>query len=406
MSGRLRTTAVLGSSSLVAGLLAYVLFALLTRHLGPVDAAPVSIVWTYWGLSAAAITFPVQHWLAHAVAAHGDFDAVRTGLSRLAALVVVLAAGTGLVAWAARDLLFGRDDVQFPLLIALMSVGALVMGVSRGLLTATARFGTLGATLLGEQVVRVLLTVVLAVAGVQDEALFGLVIVAGSFVVLLWPPLLRIPGARGAAGTLSFRALGSAASAQLLAQLVLTSAPIVLAVQGGAPARVTALFVTLAVFRAPFILAQSQVAPLTGRWTMLIAEGRTRDLKRVRLVLLAGAGPLALAAAGVGVLVGDPVVRLIFGPGVEVGHAVSALVAAGSTIAVANLGATVLAIAHARPQVALRAWGAGCLLAGAVLALPWSPELRTAAAFGVAEAVAFAVMLGSLWRRSPETSAR
>lgn len=398
MSGRLRTSAVLAGSSLAAGVLAYVLFALLTRHLGPTDAAPVSILWTYWGLSAAAVTFPVQHWLAQSAAAHGGFRAARHAPPGLVVVLVVASTLSGLVAWLLRETLFGRADAAFPALVALMTAGAFVMGVSRGLLTARRRFTALGASLLGEQVARVVPTAVLAAAGVQNAAWFGLVIVAASFVTLLWPPALRMPRSARSTVPASVSALGAAASAQLLGQLVLTGGPVLLAVQGGAPSAVTALFTALAVFRAPFILAQSQVAPLTGRWTVLIAEGRSAALGRIRLVLVLGAGPAALAAAGVGALVGDPVVRLVFGPGLEVGPSVAALVSAGSTVAVANLAATVLAIAHARPQVPLLAWAVGVALGLTAVSLPWSPELRTATAFVVAEAVAFTVMLVVLRR--------
>ena len=398
MTERLRTPAVLGGASLAAGLLAYVLFALLTRPLGPTDAAPIAIMWTYWGLSAAAVTFPVQHWVAHAVAVNGGFAAASRALPRLRIALVVVSLAAGGASWLLRDTLFGRTDVHFPALIALMTVGAFVMGLSRGILTARRHFGTLGASLVGEQLARVVPTLVLVLADVRNQFVFGLVIVAGSFVTLLRPGMLRMPPTGAASSAPSFLSLGSSASAQLLAQMVLTSGPIILAVLGGAPEAVTALFASLAVFRAPFILAQSQVAALTGRWTLLVSSHRARELGRLRLILVLGAGPCALAAAGVGATVGGPVVRLIFGSEVEISPLPAALIAAASTIAVVNLAATVLSIAHGRPSIALAGWVAGTLVGSIVLFLPWTPELRTVSLFLIAEAMACAVMLVALAR--------
>lgn len=410
MSRPARTSAVLGLSSLAAGVLAYVLFALLTRQLGATDAAPVSILWTYWGLSAAAITFPVQHWIARTVAAEHGFAAARHAVPGQLVVVAVASLVAGLVAWLLRDPLFARDGLAFPALVSLMTVGAFVMGLSRGILTAHHRFTTLAVTLVVEQLTRIALIAALALAGVSGSEPYGLAIVAGSFVVLAVPSAFRMPSGDGdgdaadRSARSGLQALASSASAQLLSQLVLTGAPVVLAVRGGAPDRVTALFVALAVFRAPMIMAQSQVAPLTGQWTVLVAEGRTPQLRRIRLLLAGLAGPLAVAAAGVGAVLGDPVIRLVFGE-IHVTPEVCAVVAAGSTVAVANLGATVLAIAHGRPGFALRAWLVGCLVGPWALLLDARPELATAAAFTATEVVAFVVLLLSVrtTKGSPET---
>lgn len=397
---RARSSAVLGGASLVAGVLAYVLFAMLTRHLGAVDAAPVSVLWTWWGLSAAAISFPVQHWIAHSVANHGGFGTVRRTLPPLVGTTLAVSAVVGTLSWLLREPLFQRDGAAFPVLVAALTCGSFLMGLLRGVLTARRRFGLLAASLVGEHVVRVLPCAVLAVLGVDDPAAYGLVIVVGSFAVLVWPPLLRLPSTGDREARASMGSLGSAAGGQLMAQLVLTSGPIVLAVQGGHPAQVTALFATLAVFRAPFILAQGVVAPLTGHWTRLAAEGRHRELRRAGLVLLAGAVPGGLAGGAAGAWLGEPVVQLVFGAEVEVSREVAALVAAGSTVAVANIGAMVLALTLGRAPLALWAWAAAALTAMVVVLAGGVPATRTAAAFAVAELVAFGVLAVGLWRAS------
>src|SRR4028119_1451473 len=79
---RVRDTTALGVGSLLAGLLAYVFFIASTRTLGASAAAPVTVLWTYWSLAAAALTFPLQHWIAHSVAADGAEAAVRRALPK------------------------------------------------------------------------------------------------------------------------------------------------------------------------------------------------------------------------------------------------------------------------------------------------------------------------------------
>ena len=72
MSRPLRTPALLAAGSVVSGLLAYLLFALVTRGLGATPAAPVSVLWTLWALAGAAFTFPLQHWITRSVVAGMD----------------------------------------------------------------------------------------------------------------------------------------------------------------------------------------------------------------------------------------------------------------------------------------------------------------------------------------------
>ena len=45
-------------------MLAYVFFAAVTRALGAEAAAPVAVLWAWWSFAGAALTFPLQHWIA------------------------------------------------------------------------------------------------------------------------------------------------------------------------------------------------------------------------------------------------------------------------------------------------------------------------------------------------------
>ena len=52
----------------------------MTRALGSAAAAPVSVLWAYWSFAGAALTFPLQHWIARSVVAHAGERSVRSAL--------------------------------------------------------------------------------------------------------------------------------------------------------------------------------------------------------------------------------------------------------------------------------------------------------------------------------------
>ena len=95
MTTRMRDTSALGVGAALSGVLAYVFFALVTQVLGPVRAAPVSVLWAYWSFAGAALTFPLQHWVSRSVPAHDGERSVREALPGVALVSVGLAALAG-----------------------------------------------------------------------------------------------------------------------------------------------------------------------------------------------------------------------------------------------------------------------------------------------------------------------
>jgi O-antigen/teichoic acid export membrane protein len=388
-----RDTTALALGSFGNAALAYVFFTVATRTLGAEAAAPVSVLWTYWLFAGAALTFPVQHWIARTVAAHRSETLVHDALPAIAAAVATAAALTGFLAWLARGQLFHREDVWFPLLIAGVTVGSGFVGVVRGGLSARYRFGSVALALLAENALRCAAAAVLVVAAVRSPLAFGVCMVLGSAVGLLWPSAFRF-STSGSATTYprssAFGFLGAAAGGQLIGQAVLTGGPVLLALRGGTPASVTALFAGLALFRAPYTLAIGVLSQLTGRLTTLVVEGRRAELGRVRLLVLAGTVFTTAVAAAIGGLVGPWLLRAIFGQEVQLSSSVAALVAAGSAVALANLVQTVGLLAQSRSGAVTRAWLLGLVGGAGVLVLLTTDLLaQTAWAFTVTEAVAF-----------------
>jgi O-antigen/teichoic acid export membrane protein len=389
--GTARDSSALIVGTAVNGVLAYVFFALATRTLGAEDAAPVAQLWTYWSASAAVLTFPVQHWIIRTVHTRDGLASVRRTLPRVWALVAALAVVAAAVSWIAREQLFLRDDLAFPLMVAAVTVGAFFVGVVRGRLAGADRFVATGAVIAGENLLRVVLALVVVVAGGGPVA-FGLALALGGLAGLAWPSAYRFPSTSAGAGAVSpLGFLGSIAAGSLIAQLVLTGGPVVLAAIGGAPREITALFVALAVFRAPYLLALGLVTQLTGALTELIVAGRHAVLLRVRRLLAAGALGGAVLGAAAGWWLGPPIITLVFD--VPTQRPVVALVAAATAVALANLVFTVLLVARQASGALTGNWLAAVGVAAAVLIVArGEAEMVVTWAFLAAEVTAFVLM--------------
>jgi O-antigen/teichoic acid export membrane protein len=389
-----RDTAALAVGSALNGLLAYVFFAIVTRALGAEASAPVSVLWAYWSLAAAALAFPLQHWAARSVAANGDDHVVRRSLPAVSAVVLTIGPLVGLVAWLAREPLFHRGDAWFPVLVAVSTIGSAMTGLVRGMLQAHDRFRAVALALVLENLVRCVVSLVLVANGNDDPVAYGLALIAGYVIALVWPWTLRM-ARRGAADHESpFALLAGASGGQLLSQVVLTGGPVLLALAGGSPAEVTVLFAGLALFRAPYTLSIGMVAQLTARFTTLVITGRQAPIARIRWTVVAATVVLTVLAAPVGAMVGPPLLPLIFGDDVRMPGRLTAVLASGSTVAIAALVTTLLLIALGRTAGLMRAWLLGAV-PGVLYFVLWPAPVfdRTCWVFLVTEVGAFAWMV-------------
>lgn len=396
MRARVNDTKALAAGSALSGVLAYVFFVIATRALGATAAAPVSVLWTYWSFAAAALTFPVQHWIARSVAAQkGGEGAVHDALPRVALGVAVAALVSGLLAWLGRDALFHRTDPWFPLLVVCVTLGSGFIGVVRGGLSARHRFVSVAWALVAENALRCLAALVLVAIAAHASLSFGICLAMGSLVGFCWPSSFRFSAEGGHASSESPLAfLGGAAGGQLVGQAILTGGPVLLALSGGSPAQVTALFAALALFRAPYTLALGLVSQLTGRLTTLVVEGAHDELRRVRFTILGATAGLVVVAGALGALTGPLLLPRIFGEHVRIDWLPSTLVAVGSALALANLVTTISILAQSRSHAIARAWILALVGgAGAFVVIPASPLLRTCLVFAAAEAVAFAALV-------------
>jgi O-antigen/teichoic acid export membrane protein len=377
----------------ISGLLAYAYVVVGTQVYGAVEFAPISVLWTIWAMCAAVIAFPVQHWAIRTIEADGTEATVRGALPVILSAAVLLSTIVGLITWLARSTLFSHSSALYPVLAATIPLGSVMVGLSRGTLAARHRFMAAATAFASENLIRVAAAAIVVLAGWESEA-YAIALVMGFLVVAIWPSALRLRGQASGAGNarkLSF--LSGVAGGTLISQVVLTGGPVLLASLNGAPASVTGLFSTLALFRAPYILATGLAARLTGWLTQTVRGGPESIVRRFRWMVVAGVAILAPLAAVFGGFLGPELVRLVFGSDVSLAPVLVGVVAAGSTVALGGLMYILLLIALGRGRALMLPW-VGALVVGLAWAFlgPGDPLARVTWAFLVAEVVALLLM--------------
>jgi O-antigen/teichoic acid export membrane protein len=392
--------AVLGGTA-VNGVAAYLFIAVGTRTYGDAAMAPVAVLWTFWAVSVALFMFPIQHWTIRKIAADGHSRGVGAALPRVALVVGLGAAVLAGGAWLGGERLFGSSAVGWPILVLLVTVGSAFSGLQRGVLAGGRRFFAAAANIAGENLLR--LGAGLAVAASTDSVLmFAAMLAVGPLVAVFWPEALRLEFGSAAREPV-FGFLGGLAGGILVSQVILNAGPVVLQGLGGAEEDVTALFLSLALFRAPYLLALGAATRLTGPLTDLVVGGRTSRLNRVvRWVVMGTLGAAAVAAAGA-YLVGPWLVDAIFAPSVPTRGPVVAAIALGSTVALGGLGLVLVLLAQHRTAAIQATWlgGLGGALAG-LAAWPGDDLARVVASFIAGVSVAFIAMVAVLrgWSRT------
>lgn len=376
--------------TLVNGLTAYLFVVVGTRTLGEAAYAPVAVVWTSWTLLAAAVTVPVQHLVV--VRRAGGRRFVTTEVAGGLAVATALLLG-GLLVVGER--LFTSPSPVHPIAVAAILVGAFVLGISRGRLAATGDLRGLGWSLALEGLVRlVVLAPVLLLAPTAEWVVVALLSgLASLFVPTDAQEDMPSRGVRTDVGAALLFGAGNA-----LAVTVLAAGPLVLPLIGAAAGEVTAFFTTVALLRAPYLLLTG-VSPRVSD-ALLRARAADSAVLSPRLVgvgLLVATTVLGAAA----VVVGPPLIRLVFGPGAAVDAVATGLLAAAHVLALATLVLALVPVTVDRPQVVTRAWGPGAVLWLVVaVTLPTSPILAVASATLAAEALVTVVLLRELARWS------
>lgn len=329
-----------------------------TRQFGQTALAPTAVVWSAWAMGAAALTLPVEQWLARIgqLPALAGTSASLRRLLWLASVALFLVLGAG--AWMVRGRLFNDSGWHYPLIFGLTWLGAIVMGVTRGSLSASRRFRA-GAFLLAiENLARLAIGGAVVIAG-ADVVLFTAAIPIGSLSALIW---LRRE-ARRPERSLNRRdtvPLFALTSASLTAQLVLTGGPLVAALLQANPAAVTGLFTAMALCRVPYQLLPGFSGKLSVGFThMWLDDAMTATKRLLGALLTAGVG-VPLVGGLIAWSIGTPLIRVMFG-GVQVPVATTTIVAVATGLAMVAFVASLCLTAVGRTGRLLGAWVAGLI---------------------------------------------
>jgi O-antigen/teichoic acid export membrane protein len=354
---------VLGVSSIVAGLAAYAYVLLGTHEFGSDAFAPVGVLWSIWAAAAAVLTFPLQHWVIRELNVDPAGKRLGRELTFLGLGVLALAGVAGAACFGARHELFHRNSFVYPLLVAVIIVGSALVGISRGALAGRGRMPATAFSVGAENVLRVAAAGAFVAAGLGVEA-FAAGLVAGFAVAFFWPGALRFPlGRRDGERTRFGRDFGGLLGASLIAQLLLSAGPVVVAVLGGADREVTAVFAVFALARAPTVVAGFVSMILTAEFSRWAVAGHDDRLRRVLTLTVVATVVTAAVTAFVAAVAGPRVVQMVFGPDVDAARIVVVSVGTGCALALGVLVLTLMLVAQQRSAAAFL-----CALIGVVAA--------------------------------------
>jgi O-antigen/teichoic acid export membrane protein len=195
--------------------------------------------------------------------------------------------------------------------------------------------------------------------------------------------------------------LGGIAGGTLLSQIVLVSAPLVVAVKSALPSDVTAIFATTALSRAPYLVSLG----LGLQGTALLSRKYVEDPGGVRRLGLRIAGGGAIAAIAGGAVFGvlaPTIVPVLFGPGTSLTRIESFYVGAASLFAVVSLFLSLILVVQKRTLAITLAWIVAVVAGIAALALRnGDATLSTVISFFTAEIVALFLLAVVVGRDRP-----
>jgi hypothetical protein len=394
-----RDSATLAVGSVISGLAAYGFIAVGNRAIGSTDFSAVAVLWTFWAISAAVLTFPIQHWVIRTVEVDGGEVRINRAVPRLLLAACALSVLFGVTCWLLRFRLFTTSPTLFPFLAAVVPIGSVLMGLNRGVLASRLRFRSTAVAIAGENLIRLV-----ACLAMTSAAGLGVALVAGFAVGAFWPSSFRLQmtGSTTAQAASPVAFVGSVGGGTLIGQVVMTSGPLVLAGIGGTPAEVTALFSALALFRAPYMVGIGVTPRLTADLTRVMLDQGQSARRRLTVRTGVAAVALFLLAASFGWALGPGLLKVVFGTDVVIASWAAAVVAGASAIALCVLFLTVVMVAADRLVEVTLAW-AGAAAGGGLFLLvdQGAPLDRVAQAFLTAEVGALILMsLALLSRRS------
>lgn len=389
----------------VFGLSTYGYLGLAGQALGDERFAPLGVLWSVLNAVGIGLFLPFEQEIGRRTAerrarGEGNAPVARQGALAAAALVAVVALLALVASGPVADRLLA-GQVGLVLLLVLAVAGMALAYVVRGLLAGAGRFGSYGAQLAADGVLRVAGAGALAVSGVTDVVPYAVVLalspVAAVLLTTLRPRALVAPGPPQVASRAA-AALVTLVAASVLSQVLANIGPVIVQLLASADEAAAAGRFTsaLVIARVPLFLFAAVQAVLLPGLAALAAAGDLGAFRR-RLVLVA-AGTGAIGALGtVAVLaVGPELVRVLFGAGFVVDRGVITLIAAsGALFMLAQVAAQAL-LALGADRTVVAGWGAGLVALLLACFLPLPAVDRAAWALVVGSGVAALALAAAL----------
>jgi len=398
-----RGTTVMLMAAVISAVGAYTFQVIGGRALGPVDFAPISILWTVFFVGFTVLLLPLEQLtIRRLTLSGGDASALRESrLVMAGVLLLTVAAAVGFVV-STLDRFFASNPVYILLVGSLFVLyGAYAIG--RGFLAGRGRFAAYGGAVIGESTVRVLAAIPVVLLAPSAVGL-GWAMVVAPLVILLVRPW-RAPehtlAVQSGTGT-DTRFVAALLIAQAASQTALAAGPVIVGIMGGSAQAVSIFFVTFTLFRGPITASYNLTARVLPEFTRMAATGNHAGLKRwaVRLGLWGfGASVLiGLAAAAVG----PSIVAFLYGEEFRPAPLLTGLAAAGVVGGLLVLFSTQILIAEGATQRLAGAWVVAIVAMGFVILLaPGDPSERVAVGFAVAHLVALAGIVVAVAIRPP-----
>jgi len=352
---------------------------------------------------------PLEQEVSRALAERRTLNLGGAPLVRRAATIGIgLALGVLVIMIAtSRPLVEHVFDDQLLLLVGLAIgvIAALAGHLTRGCLSGTSNFRAYGVYIGADGLIRFLLCIVVAIAGVKTAGWYGVAV--GAAGLLAVPVALRVQRPQLEAGPEAAwreisRALGYLLAASLCAYTLMNIGPVLVKVLAtDAETKIAGRFLSaVVVARIPLFLFQAIQAALLPKLTGLASAGRLGDFRAGLRRLLAVVAVLAVLGTIVGYILGPFVVKTMSGPEFVMTHRTMGLLAAGSGFYMMALALAQAVIALGGHRRQLVGWFSGVV---ALLLTTWLASddlyLRVELGLLVGSLVAFAVMGYLLIRR-------
>lgn len=345
-------------ASVVNGIAAYAFAVIGTRYLGADGFSDVSVAWSFWALTVAVITLPVQHWLTWRSEIDGGLAGILGARRRLLLVGALASTLAGLVALQPR--LFSAP-ARWALVVVGLGIASWVLGWGRGMLAARGDYRRLAFVIGGENVIRVAaLGFVMALGG--SALLVGCALLTGPLaLIFVWRALLPEPNITPVIVPV-MRSVLALSGAMAMAQSLLQLGPAAAAWLNQPDTTVTATFSTFALFRAPVLVLLALSSRVTAPMTRLVADRAYARLQRLVNGLTTLTVVAATATGGIAYLAGPTIVEAMFGRGTSLPRWETGLVASGMVLAAYALLQLLLFLSSERAGDAVWIWAAATLI--------------------------------------------